>query len=520
MRRETGKISAKNLESVFFIVNLRGNYKNMHNTLRQHQWKAFLRNPMFERELGIKIFMFFCFGILALEFLSFGFFLDKLLQEKGSYERPIDSFNALILYVFVLDFALKFFFKGDRSIQIAPYLTLPLKRDRLFDFLLRKEFTSFWNLYFLFLFVPFAFKAVAPFFSFGTALLHILFFYLLCIMNSLFVNLVNSLAKRSAWFYILAAGIVSFPFVFLLVLKIDLGDYTRQAGEWLQENNLFLWAGLIFLFVILWMVNRKQMRGELYRELQGEKIEKTASFSSFSFLERLGGPGVFINLELQMITRAKRLKSQFFSLAFLIVFFFWQIYSSDIQSNPFTLLFFGIFTIASLGIIMGQYLFLTESSFFDGLMSRKLSIYNLLKGKYIFYSSVSVLVSLLMLIPVVSGKLSLLTVVSLLFFVTGPIYFLIFQNAVYNKMYFDLFDGGMMNWRGSSSNMMIITMISMFVPVLVVLPLQLFFGRETGEWFMLITGLAFTFAAPYWLNGIYHRFLKRKYKNMEGFRSL
>jgi hypothetical protein len=419
------------------------------------------------------------------------------------------------------DFTLKFFFKRDQSMQIAPYLALPIKRNHLFDFLLRKEFTSFWNFYFLFLVVPFSFKAITPFLGFGAAALYILFFYLLCIANSLIVNIVNNLIKISARFYILAAGIVFLPFAFPVLLKIDLEDFTQQAGERLLNNNLFVWSGLIVWLIVLWRINRRQMRNELYRELQGEKVKKIVSFSNLSFLDRFGEIGTFINLELKLITRAKRLRSQFFALIFFIGYFFLQIYTehSVFQTSAFPLLFFGLFTISSIGIVMGQYLFLAESSYFDGLMSRKLSLYNLLKGKYILYSSCSIIISLLLLIPVFSGKLSLLTVISLLFFVIGPVYFLIFQNVVYNKMHFDLFDRGMMNWKGTSSNNLIIIMITMFVPVIIVMLIQSLCGKETGEWFMLVTGLAFTLTAQYWLKGTYRRFLKRKYKNMEGFRS-
>ncbi|MCL1932444.1 MAG: DUF5687 family protein, partial [Candidatus Azobacteroides sp.] len=96
--------------------------------LRQHQRKAFRRNPMFERNLGVKIFMFFMLGLLAMEFLMFGFVLDKLLLEIGEYERAIDTFNSMLLYVLALDFIIKFFFKSNQSMQIAPYLSLPVKR--------------------------------------------------------------------------------------------------------------------------------------------------------------------------------------------------------------------------------------------------------------------------------------------------------------------------------------------------------------------------------------------------------
>jgi hypothetical protein len=490
--------------------------------LRQHQWKAFRRNPMFERNLGVRIFMYIMFGFLALEFLAFGFVFDKLLLEAGTYTLAIDVFNSVILYVLAADFAIKFLFKQNQSMQIAPYLSLPVKRNRLFDFLLRKEFSNMWNLYLLFLVLPFAFKSITPFFGFGAAVLYILFFYLLCIANSLIVSIVNNLVKKSVWFYIVATAIVVLPFAFPLLLKIDLGIYTRQAGDWLLNYNLLLLSGFILLFAALWIINRLQMREDVYRELQGEKINKISSFSSFSFLERFGELGEFINLELKMLTRSKRLKSQlYFAIPFFFVYFFWQMYSSNgiFQHSFPAFLFFGIFLVSALGLVMGQYLFMAESAHFDGLMSRKLSILSLLKGKYFLYSFYSLLVTFTLLVPVFSGKLSLLLVISILFFVTGPIYFLIFQNAVYNKTYFDLFDGGMMNWKGTSGNMLVITMVTMFIPLIILAIINALFSQTIASYFMLTTGLLFTFTSQYWLEWTYKRFLKRKYKNMEGFRS-
>jgi hypothetical protein len=314
---------------------------------------------------------------------------------------------------------------------------------------------------------------------------------------------------------------IVFPFVLLWLFQIDSGDYTQIAGEWLLDYRPEVWGGLILLFAALWIINYRQLRHEVYRELQGEKTEKIASFSSFSFLDRWGESGSFINLELKMILRAKRLKSQFFGIVFFLVCFFWQIYSpqSVFSDNFFSLFFFGIFTVSALGLIMGQYLFMAESSYFDGLMSRKLSVFKLLKGKYFLYSSYSLLVIVLLLIPVFSGKLDLLFVVSLFFFSTGPIYFLIFQNAVYNKTYLNLFEGSMMNWKGTSSNMLVISMISMFFPLLLLMIVHVLLGIEAVHWVMLLTGIAFTFTSQRWLEWTYNRFLKRKYKNMEGFRS-
>jgi hypothetical protein len=463
------------------------------------------------------------FGLLAVEFLGFGFVLDTFLVKAGPYERAIDTFNSILPYLFVLDFIIKFFFKTNESMQIAPYLSLPVRRNKLFDFLLRKEFTNFWNFYFLFLVVPFAFKAVAPFFGFPAAVLYILLFFLLCVANSLLVSIFNNLISKSFWFYSLPVVRVVYPFFLIFGCKIDLGGYIAQLGEMFLNYNVWIYVAFIVFFSALWLINRLQMRDRLYYELQGDKVDKISSFSSLSFLDRFGVTGDFINLELRMILRSPRLKQQVvFSGVLIIGLFFYMLYAPKnifAASGPFIFFLYGMMAIGLMGIIMGQYLFTSESSFFDGLASRKIPIFELLKSKYILYCSYSLLVTLLLLIPAFQGKISGFLLVSLLFYVTGPIYFIIFQNAVYNKTYFDLFDKGMWNWKGQSGNMIAIMMITMFVPIILVLILNAVFGEIVSNSFMLITGLAFTLTSKYWLKWIYNRFLKRKYKNMEGFRA-
>jgi hypothetical protein len=463
------------------------------------------------------------FGLLAVEFLGFGFVLDTFLLKVGPYERAIDTFNSILPYLFVLDFVIKFFFKTNESMQIAPYLSLPVKRNKLFDFLLRKEFTNFWNFYFLFFVIPFAFKAVTPFFGFPAAVLYILLFFFLCLANSLWVSIINNLIGKSFWFYILPLVWVVYPFFLIFACKIDLGGFITQLGEMYLNYNLWIYIGFVVFFAALWFINRLQMRERLYFELQGDKVDKISSFSSLTFLDRFGAIGDFINLELRMILRSPRLKQQVVFSGILIVgLFFYMLYAPNnpfSKSLPFIFFFYGTMAIGLMGIIMGQYLFTSESSFFDGLASRKVSISELLKSKYILYCSWSLLVTLLLLIPAFQGKISGFLLVSLFFYVIGPIYFIIFQNAIYNKTYFDLFDKGMWNWKGQSGNMIAITMITMFVPVILVLILNGIFGSVVAYSFMLIVGLAFTVTSKYWLAWIYNRFLKRKYKNMEGFRT-
>jgi hypothetical protein len=339
------------------------------------------------------------------------------------------------------------------------------------------------------------------------------------------VSIINNFVSKSYWYYILPVISVIYPFFLIFVCKIDLGDYIVRLGEMVLNYNLLIYAIFIVFFAALWVINRLQMRNRLYYELQGDKIDKISSFSSLSFLDRFGTIGDFINLELRMILRSPRLKQQVIVAGGLIIgLFFYMLYAPNNVfarggSGPFIFFLYGTMAVGLMGIIMGQYLFTSESSFFDGLASRKLSLFELLKSKYILYSSYSLLVTLLLLIPAFQGKINGFLLVSLFFYVTGPIYFIIFQNAVFNKTHFDLFDKGMWNWKGQSGNMIAITMITMFVPVILVLILNGIFGETVTYSFMLVTGLAFTLTSQQWLRWTYNRFAKRRYNNMEGFRN-
>jgi len=257
----------------------------------------------------------------------------------------------------------------------------------------------------------------------------------------------------------------------------------------------------------------------VYEAMQGKKIAEAGSSFSLPFIDRLGKMGTFINLEMKMILRSKRLKSQLYLVLFFIVYYFFVINLPSFREFYFTKLFFTMFVIGGIGMIMAQYLFTSESSFFDGLMTRNLSMLDMLKGKYLFYVSYSVLVLLIMTILVFMGKLDFLFLISVFFYSTGILFFLLFQNAVYNKSFFDHTESGMFNWKGTSGNMLMVSMLGMFVPLIMVLIIKAIFGETVACYFMLITGLAFTITTKYWLTWTYNRFLKRKYKNMEGFRS-
>ncbi|KAA6313930.1 hypothetical protein EZS27_035383, partial [termite gut metagenome] len=175
---------------------------------------------------------------------------------------------------------------------------------------------------------------------------------------------------------------------------------------------------------------------------------------------------------------------------------------------------FVVFGVGFLTQIMGF-----EGNYLDGLMTRKESIYNLLKAKYYLYS-IGVLIPLILMIPtMVTGKLSLFSAISYMFFSIGVVYFAVFQLAVYNNKTVPLNEGlaGRQN-TGTAYQNLIATGAFIF-PIVLCRLLDTFFGESATRWILLLLGLTFVLTAHLWIKNIYIRFMKRRYKNMEGFRN-
>ena len=160
-----------------------------------------------------------------------------------------------------------------------------------------------------------------------------------------------------------------------------------------------------------------------------------------------------------------------------------------------------------------------EGNYIDLLMVYEENILTLLRAKYYYYCAVLVLPLLIMLVPVITGKFSILMLLAYLLTTTGPIYCLLFQMAVYNQQSLPLNDKIMGKNQMENKWQLIVSLMTMFVPVILVLILQAIFDTNTAYWIMLVIGAAMTATESYWMRNIYNRMMKRRYQNLEGFHS-
>jgi hypothetical protein len=122
-----------------------------------------------------------------------------------------------------------------------------------------------------------------------------------------------------------------------------------------------------------------------------------------------------------------------------------------------------------------------------------------------------------MIPAIVMGKVTLLTCLSWFFFIPGFVYFCMFQMAVYNNKTVDM--NNTMTQRNMGTGMQnLISLAAFGLPLILLYTLQALFDESTVAVIFIFIGIAFIATSRLWLRNVYHRFMKRRYRNMEGFR--
>jgi len=484
---------------------------------------AYRRNPMFEQTRGMKIASYVGLGYLALTILISSFFLNTVFIKLRPDSTAIDTFNSVLIYFLIFDLTLKFFFKKNRSIQIVPYLTLPVKRNKLFDFLLRKEFKHTMNLYGIFFILPFAFKTVPPTYGITGSFGLISALYLLSITASLLVSAINVWADKIWHRKAISILILSGIYLALLLTNIPFGNYSQIGGDLLLRFNPIVWLTLILLPFLLWLLNRREMRRMVYRELQGIDSDNSGIFLDFPFLERMGEVGRFMNLELKLILRPKQVRWQAASsIGWFLCGIFQFIINKDLyllDEFYFFRIFWTGFMIGGIGLYLTQFQYIAESSYFDGLMARGHTFINLMRAKYYIYILISTIFLVLSFLLILFDMSSFQFLFAVYIYFCGLVYFIMFQSGVYNKKYFDIFASKLATFRSPSSSQLAITFGAMFIPPIPAAILGVIFSPSVANLFMIVVGISFIIGSNRWLEWTCKRVMAQKYEIMEGFRS-
>jgi len=273
----------------------------------------------------------------------------------------------------------------------------------------------------------------------------------------------------------------------------------------------------VAIAIALWANYRLQM-GMVYNEIGKKEDVQMKSVTTLSMFNRYGALGEYLKMEVKLRLRNKQVKTGFFVGLGLIAFFSLMLYFTDVYDGGFMKSFICLYDYVILGVMTLVGIMCYEGNYIDGLMSRRDSIYDLLRAKY-YFNSILLLLPFIFILPLmINGKISVWMNIGYMLFTVGVLYPCVFQLAVYNKNTLPL---NVKLMKSNQGTMMqnIVSMVILFLPLALEKICVLLLGPVWGYMPLITLGVAGILTHRLWLRNIYKRMMVRRYENMEGFRA-
>ncbi len=489
--------------------------------LRRHVKLSEKRSIAYEQNKVAKVLVYYVGGAFVCLYLVFIAIIMALAAGGTSSFTPYELLFGLAPFFLTADFLLRFLGQQTPVQLIKPYTLLPIPKYTCVEMFVYSSVITPNNLVWTAVTVPYA--IMTTLFSEGAAaaLGIVTAFQLLVIVNSQWYMLARTLINSSLRWWLLPLAVYAMVFLPLYVGGFDeMFRFYSSVGHGFTFWHPLYYLGLAIVLAAFVEVNKRVQYYFTYIENAGVEDVKMKNVSELRAFDRYGEIGEYLKLETKSLMRNKNMRKSFiFATAFVILLSL-VISFTDWYEGDFYAAFWVVYTYVLYGSIQLIKIMSAEGNYIDGLMIHKENIMQLLKAKYYFYSATLLLPFLLMLPTVFTGKYTLLALVSMLFFTTGPIFCLLMQMAVYNRQTVPLNTKFVSKGNVENNYFQVAAeLMAMFCPVLFISLLKSLLGENAAYAVLLAVGLLFTAAHKLWIRNIYKRFMSRRYKNMESFRA-
>lgn len=478
------------------------------------------RHPMFEKNMAMKILSFIFIAFWAAYLILLGVSAHFIFSDTA-YES-FDWIDGGMIWFLVIDFFARFAMQETPAQNVKQYKLMNIPTSFLLNtFLLRMGLHPY-NLFGAFFIVPFGLFAIPQFYGFWGLCGFLIGWWLMFVVNSYWYLFWRTLINRNTLYIIVP--------ILIYALLIYFGIFFDDNCQWLFLATIHLmrgfcvWNPLSWLVVIgiaipLYIVNFHSQKTAIYAEIAKTNMVKQVKTNNMLFLDKFGVIGEYLKLELKSVARNLVVRKQFIygtlcMLMLCVLFSFTDVY----DGMPFMRIFICIYCFACIGCMTLSSIMCAEGNYIDGLMVRKETVLLLLKAKYYFQCLILIVPLLFSIMPIVEGKITLLTSLGCFFFTSGIVLPFMFQLAVYNDNTIHLNEKLTKAGRDTKIQMLM-SGAALFLPMLIMYVLVSLLGNDIAALSMLSVGIIGTALHPLWLRNIYNRFMQRRHANMDGFRN-
>lgn len=375
------------------------------------EWKAFFRSASFTANLALKIVMGFVAIYFMVVFIGAGVGIFFLLKEDLHLE-PLVTVNKYLIYYFVVDLVIRYFFQKMPVTNIKPLLNLPIKRDVIVHFSLGKTVISFFNILHAFFFIPFTVVLLIHGYGFQAILWHLGIVALIYSNN--FINvLINN---KDSIFYSLLAVILSLGLAQYYHF-FDITNYTQPFFQGMY-STYYLFLIPILLAIVTYYFSFDYFKKNLNLDTGLAKKSDEAKTENFTWLNQFGTLGTFLKNDIKLLKRNKRSRTTVI-MSFLFIFYGLLFFHNSIEAyrSPAMQVFAGIFVSGGFMFTFGQFVPSWDSSYYQLMMSQNIQYREYISSKWWL---------------MVIGTLIATVIASFYLYFGLQIYMLIVVGAIYN----------------------------------------------------------------------------------------
>ncbi len=477
------------------------------------QWKSFFRSASLGKGLALKILMLF-FGIyMMVSLVLAGSGLFFLLQKVFPGADPLRKLSELMPYWLLAELFIRYFMQKLPVMEVKPLLVLPIKKSTITHYILGRSGMSFYNFMGLFIFVPFSMVLLTQ----GYPAIKVGFWLLSVVFLILMVNYINFIINKSDRVFIILTVLLIALFVLEYFGILHTTDYIGTIFYAFYEYQLLFIIPLL-LFVVAYIINYRFLRGRIFLDASlGEKAKEVIA-SDLTWTKHFGSIAPFLQLDLRMIWRNKRTKTQVFISLAMILYGLVFYTMGDFALTSSMMVFAGVFITGIFLANFGQFVPAWDSAYYSMLMSQNIPLRKYLESKARLISFSIVIMFLLSIPYVYFGWQALAINLSAAIYNLGVNIPVILLFGSLNKKRIDLDKSAFSNMQGTGAAQFLVIVPLLGLPVLIFGLFKFLVSFEVGLTVMAVLGLLGFVLRNKLLDIITELYRKKKYGMIAGFK--
>jgi len=477
------------------------------------EWKQYFRSSYWQKGIALKIIMGFFALYMMASFLVLGVGSFFLIRKAMPGSDPLQVVNSFLIFAIIGDLIFRYLMQKMPVMNVKPLLVLPIKKNKLVHYVLGKSMFSAFNIFSLFFYIPFTVVLIGQDYSVYGALgwLFTMIFVTQC---ANFLNFIINKKNVAFWtLAVLLMGTIALQYFNIY----DITIHSQSVFDGIFANPIYVSVPFTLL-VILYIINQKILKQQLYLDAAVKVKVKEANTADLSWANRFGEMAPFIKNEIRLIWRNKRTKTVFLmSFAFVLyglIFFTNPIYE---EKMPGFLIFASLFVTGGFVLNYGQFIPAWESSYYKMLMTQNLSYRKYLESKWYLMVVITAVLFILATPYIYFGlKFYLMIAAGAAFNIGFNTLVLLFAGS-FNRKQIDLNASGFGNTQGTSAKQFIVIIPVMLIPIGLFYAFSLPFGFNAGIAAIAGFGILGLVTKNYFMNLIAKRYIKEKYAAIHAF---